>query len=76
MEMTKQIRIYEQISLLFKARTRMLDVKNNFRNKYKDNNCRRCGQTLETQKHVWKNALTSIKTPVKRYVNPKSFQMT
>ncbi len=41
-----------QVSILFKARTRMLDVKNNFRNKYRDEVCRGCGTTTETQKHV------------------------
>ena len=40
-----------QVSTIFKARTRMLDVKNNFRGKYKDNICRGCG-TTETQEHV------------------------
>ena len=41
-----------QASTIFKARTRMLDVKNNFRNKYKDTLCRQCNQHLETQEHV------------------------
>ena len=41
-----------QVSTIFKARTRMLDVKNNFRGKYKDNICRGCGTTEETQEHV------------------------
>ena len=35
-----------QVSTIFKARTRMLDVKN------KDNICRGCGTTEETQEHV------------------------
>ncbi len=30
----------------------MLDVKNNFRNKYQNNECRGCGETTETQEHV------------------------
>ena len=41
-----------QVSTIFKARTRMLDVKNNFRNKYKDLKCRGCGIEDETQEHV------------------------
>ena len=41
-----------QTSIIFKARTRMIDVKNNFRGKYPNNTCRGCGQTDETQEHV------------------------
>ena len=42
----------EQISIIFKTRTRMIDVKNNFRSKYTDIICRGCGQDNETQEHV------------------------
>ena len=41
-----------ETSLIFKARTRMLDIKNNFRGKYKDTKCRNCNQTTETQEHI------------------------
>ena len=41
-----------QASAVFQARTRMLDVKNNFRNKYKDVICRFCAIDIETQEHV------------------------
>ncbi len=41
-----------QTSIIFKTRTRMIEVKDNFRNKHNDNTCRGCGQTQETQKHV------------------------
>lgn len=41
-----------QTSTVFKARTRMLDLKNNFRGKYQDIWCRGCGLTEETQDHV------------------------
>jgi hypothetical protein len=41
-----------EASTIFKARTRMLDVKNNFRGKYNDNKCRGCGKEDETQQHV------------------------
>ncbi len=41
-----------QASTVFQARTRMLDVKNNFRNKYKDVICRFCAIDIETQEHV------------------------
>ena len=42
----------ENASTIFKARTRMIEVKNNFRNKYNDQSCRACGETVETQEHV------------------------
>ena len=42
----------EKASIIFKARTRMIDIKNNFRNKYNDLICRACGETTETQEHV------------------------
>ncbi len=41
-----------QVSTIFKARTRMIDVKNNFRGKYLDNKCRGCKNEDETQEHV------------------------
>ena len=34
------------------ARSRMLDVKLNFKNKYKDHKCRLCAKELETQTHI------------------------
>lgn len=44
----------ETTSLIFKARTRMLDIKTNYRNKYKnDLTCRLCKQEEETQEHVF-----------------------
>ncbi len=42
----------KQTSIIFKARTKMLDIKNNFRNKYADLICRACGLKDETQEHV------------------------
>ena len=42
----------QQASTIFKARTRMLPVKNNYRNKYRNHTCRACGEPVETQKHV------------------------
>ena len=41
-----------QVSTIFKARTRMLDIKNNFRGKYNNITCRGCGEVNETQEHV------------------------
>ncbi len=38
-----------QVSKIFQTRTRMLNVKDNYRNKYKNNlGCRACGQSSET----------------------------
>ena len=48
-----------QASIIFKAKTRMLDVKNNFRNKNHDNICRACSTQIETQDHVL-NECTAI----------------
>jgi hypothetical protein len=42
----------DQVSIIFKARTRMLPVKNNFRNQHKDNKCRGCKADNETQLQV------------------------
>ena len=43
-----------EASTIFKARTRMLDIKNNYthRGKYKDTKCRKCTETVESQEHV------------------------
>ena len=39
-------------STIFKARTRMTEIKDNFRGMYTDNICRACGKTNETQEHI------------------------
>ena len=41
-----------QESTIFEARTRMLHVKNNYKNAYKDLTCRACQKDYETQEHV------------------------
>ena len=42
-----------QVSKIFQARTRMLNVKDNYRNRYKNSlECRACGQANETQPHI------------------------
>ena len=43
-----------QVSTIFKARTRMLDIKDNFKGKYTDQTCRKCRIEVETQDHVLK----------------------
>ena len=41
-----------QASTIFKAKTRMLDIKNNFRNKSTTITCRACKKEEETQDHI------------------------
>ena len=43
----------KQASTIFKARTRMVPVKNNYRKMYHNNICRACGHEVETQQHVF-----------------------
>ena len=38
--------------MIFRTRTRMLDIKHNFRGKYNDTKCRRCNEPNETQEHI------------------------
>ena len=40
------------IATIFKSRSRMLPVKNNFRNKHQTQTCRACGNHTEIQQHV------------------------
>ena len=43
----------EHASTIFKIQTRMLDIKNNFRNKCNSSlNCRLCKTCMETQTHI------------------------
>ena len=44
-----------EASIIFKARTRMLDIKENYRGKYTDNKCRLCKDEVETQEHILEN---------------------
>ena len=39
-------------SIIFKAQTRMLPIKNNYKTKYNDLICRVCKANSETQQHV------------------------
>ncbi len=59
-----------EASTIFKARTRMLDVKNNFKGKYRDRKCRKCNCDNETQEHILQECRgihtdeqTKVKTP-------------
>ena len=47
-----------QVSIIFKARTRMLKVKSNYKNGYKDLKCRICGNEEESQKHIMEECET------------------
>ena len=42
----------QKSSIIFQARTRMLKVKNNYKGKHANLNCRACGQAIETQNHI------------------------
>lgn len=42
----------QEASIIFKTKTRMLDVKNNYKNKYNDLKCRKCKTAEETQQHI------------------------
>ena len=42
----------KQASTIFKARTRMIKVKDNYRNGHTNNMCRACKNNIETQEHV------------------------
>ena len=47
-----------QASALFKARTRMFPVKNNFRGAHSDDTCRFCNNAIETQEHILNECTT------------------
>jgi hypothetical protein len=58
-----------EASAIFKARTRMLDVKNNYRGKYNDTKCRKCDAGTETREQILEECLSIHKdnsTKVKR----------
>ena len=42
----------KQTSLIFKARSRMLQIKGNYKNGYTDLKCRKCKIEVETQQHI------------------------
>ena len=45
-------------STIFRTRTRMLDIKENFRGKYNQPSCRLCNDPLETQEHILEECKT------------------
>ena len=42
----------KEVEQIFRARTRMLKVKENYRGAYNDTTCRACGNHPETQRHI------------------------
>ena len=43
----------KQARILFKLRTRMISVRNNFKNKYEDLMCPRCKKEIDDEKHLF-----------------------
>jgi hypothetical protein len=48
-----------QASIIFRARTRMIKFKDNFRAMYKDSKCRLCSSAEETQEHILECSIAS-----------------
>ena len=42
----------QQVKFIFKARTRMLNIKSNYKNGNKDLSCKPCKKTEESQSHL------------------------
>ena len=42
----------KQVRILFKLRTRMMSVRQNFKNKYEDLMCPRCKKEIDDEKHL------------------------
>ena len=42
----------ERVRVLFKVRTQMISVRNNFKNKYEDLMCPRCKKEIDDEKHL------------------------
>ena len=59
-----------QASTIFKARTRMLKVKANYKNGNKDINCRACGKYEETQNHILEECeiINKDESPIKKEI--------
>ena len=43
----------ERVRVLFKVRTQMISVRNNFKNKYEDLMCPRCKKEIDDEKHLF-----------------------
>ena len=72
---TTQIELTRQeASIIFKARTRMLDAKNNFRGKYKDTKCRKCPENIETQEQCPRNMSRNTYWPSTKITTNEIFE--
>ena len=62
----------KQASVIFKARTRMIKVKGNYKNGHADLTCRACKNTSETQKHALEECpvLHPHGKPTNKEINP------
>ena len=63
----------KQASTIFRARTRMLQVKNNFRNAHEDLICRMCKNSPETQIHILQECKAIHKDPSTMIKNEEIF---
>ena len=62
----------KQVSTIFKARTRMIKVKGNYKNGHRDLTCRACKRSTETQQHVL-NECIALKTEIDNNYNTNPF---
>ena len=62
-----------QASTIFKARTRMLKTKGNYKNAHKDQKCRLCGKEEETQSHILEDCL-GIDEPILKITKEMIFK--
>ena len=61
-------------NIIFRARTRMLKVKANYRNMYQDMTCRLCNETEESQEHVLEECKNEIRTKLGKITTQDIFE--
>ena len=64
----------KQASTIFRARTRMLDIKHNYRGKYDNTTCRMCGNEEETQDHILEKCNTIHTNEITKVTKNEIFQ--
>ena len=62
-----------EVSAIFAARTRMLDVKANFKNKYSDTKCRWCRTEDETQQHIMEECVEINRREIEKTTTKEIF---
>ena len=62
-----------EVSAIFAARTRMLDVKANFKNKYSDTKCRWCRTEDETQQHIMEECVEINRREIEKITTKEIF---